>query len=107
MSEVLKNVGNAILILILGVFLAIYFAVGIITFARAWLVGWINKREKRQAHEDAVEEVLQEHYSQEEIDWIIRGGKRKQTGGFPNTFASIAAKHVTTWKEWGERDLDH
>jgi len=99
----LKDLGVAALL----VFAVIWWSVWINAIGRAWLVEWLNKREKRQAHEDAVEELLQEHYSQDTIDWIVRNGRRKQTQGILNTFASIAAKQVHKWKEWDERDVDH
>jgi hypothetical protein len=54
------------------VFAAILSLVWINAFARALLVDRLNKREKRQAHEDAVEELMQEHYSEGTINWVVR-----------------------------------
>lgn len=102
MLEILKDVGYVAL----SVFAVIWICVWINIFLKALLVSWIDKRETKKLHEDPVEEALQEHYSQDMIDWIVRNGRRQQTGGILNTFASIAAKHVHKWEEWEARGVD-
>jgi hypothetical protein len=59
----------------------------LLLFAAIWSLGWIspsakallvdrlNKREKRQAHEDAVEELLQQYYSEDTINLVVRDGR--------------------------------
>lgn len=69
---------------------------------KALLISWIKRREKREQRANILRSWLKKGLTKDEADRLIYGNSGPNKPGLINTFASIAAKHVRTWKEWND-----